>query len=163
MRRPNSGEAAVVGGNRLFGCSPPAGKPLTGGNRQLRSAGRSSEVVVVLGRLNSGERMLAGGECVVGGRTPAKPRWSEVMIFLDVFLRRRSPCPEENVSSDEQGAHRKTVLRQVAQLRGANVGRRRVRGGRPNSGEAAVVGGNNLFGCFPPAGKLLPGGKRQLR
>ena len=97
--RSNYGEAAVVGGNRLFVCSPPAGKPLTGGNRQLRSAGRSSELVVGLGRV---------------------------------------------------------------QLRGANAGRRRVRGGRPNSGKAAMVGGNRLFGCFPPAERLLPGGNRQL-
>ena len=37
------------------------------------------------GEFTSGERMLAGGGCVVGGRTPAKPRWSEVMIFLDFF------------------------------------------------------------------------------
>ena len=35
--------------------------------------------------------------------------------------------------------------------------------GRPNSGEAAVVGGDHLFGCFPPAGKALPGGGRQPR
>jgi hypothetical protein len=27
---PNSGEAAVVGGDDLFGCSPPAEHPLTG-------------------------------------------------------------------------------------------------------------------------------------
>ncbi|MFZ2645968.1 MAG: hypothetical protein WAX47_06960, partial [Trichococcus flocculiformis] len=37
--------------------------------------------------VNSGERMLAGGRCVVGGRTPAKPLWSEVMIILCDFLR----------------------------------------------------------------------------
>ena len=89
----------------------------------------------------------------MGGRTPAKPRWSEVMIFLDVFLRQRSPCPEENASSDEQGAHRKTVLRRVAQLRG-----------RMNSGEALWSGGDDLFAMFSSGGKvLLPGGERQLR
>jgi len=33
-------------------------------------------------------------------------------------------------------------------------------GGRPNSGEAAVVGGDDLLGCSPPAGGLLPGGNR---
>ena len=32
---------------------------------------------------NSGEGMLAGGGSVVGGRTPAKPRWSVVMIFWE--------------------------------------------------------------------------------
>ena len=37
--------------------------------------------------LNSGEQMLAGVGSVAGGRTPAKPPWSEVMIFFDLFLR----------------------------------------------------------------------------
>ena len=46
--------------------------------------------------VNSDERMLAGGVCVVGGRTPAKPPWSEVMIILCVFLRQGSPSQEEN-------------------------------------------------------------------
>ena len=41
--------------------------------------------------------------------------------------------------------------RPLRQLRGANVGRRSVRGGRPNSGEAALVGGNNLLVSPPPA------------
>ncbi|MFZ2692491.1 MAG: hypothetical protein WAX71_04165, partial [Trichococcus flocculiformis] len=41
--------------------------------------------------LFSGERMLAGGGSVVGGRTPAKPLWSKVMIFLGYFLRREDP------------------------------------------------------------------------
>ena len=31
--------------------------------------------------VNSGERMLAGAVIMVGDRTPAKPLWSEVMIF----------------------------------------------------------------------------------
>ena len=85
------------------------------------------------------------------GRTPAKPRWSEVMIFWKYFLRQRSPLQEEVTSSVEQYAHRKTDLRRVAQLRGANAGRRRKNGRQLNSGEAAVVGGDNLLGCFPPA------------
>jgi len=95
--------------------------------------------------------MLAGGELFFGGRTPAKPKWSEVMIFLGVFLRQGSPFPEVVVSSDEAGAHQKTDLRRRAQLRGANVGRRGMHGGWLNSGEAAVVGGDDLFGGFPPA------------
>ena len=37
---------------------------------------------------SSGERMLAGAVIMVGGGTPAKPPWSEVMIFWDVLLRR---------------------------------------------------------------------------
>jgi hypothetical protein len=35
------------------------------------------------GHTNAGERMLAGGGCVVGGRTPAKPPWPEEMIFWE--------------------------------------------------------------------------------
>ena len=46
--RPNSGEAAVVGGDNLFGCFPPAGTPLTGRNRQLRWGGCSPEDGFVL-------------------------------------------------------------------------------------------------------------------
>ena len=38
---PNSGEAAVVVGNRLFGSSPPAGHPLTGAT----PAGKGSAVI----------------------------------------------------------------------------------------------------------------------
>ena len=98
-----------------------------------------------------GERMLAGGGCIVDDRTPAKPLWLEVMSFLDVFLRREDLCPELVVSSDEESAHRKTASRQVVQLRGANAGRRTLHSGRPNSGEAAAVGGDDLFGCYSPA------------
>jgi len=46
------------------------------------------------GYLNSGERMLAGGGCVVGGRTPAKPQGSEVIVFWEDFLRRETVSPE---------------------------------------------------------------------
>ena len=45
-------------------------------------------------------------------------------------------------------------LRLVAQLREENVGRRRLRCRRPNSGEAAVVGDNRLFGPLPPAKEI---------
>ena len=41
--------------------------------------------------LSSGEGMLAGGELAEGGGTPAKPRWSELMIFLGVLLRQGTP------------------------------------------------------------------------
>jgi hypothetical protein len=50
--------------------------------------------------LNYGEGMLAGGGCVAGVCTPAKPRWSEVIVFLDVLLRREDRYPEENVTSE---------------------------------------------------------------
>ena len=58
--------------------------------------------------INSDERMLAGGGCVVGVCPPAKPPWSEVMIILCDFLRQKGAFPEVGVSSDEWGAHRKT-------------------------------------------------------
>ena len=51
--------------------------------------------------------MLAGGRRIVGRCTPAKPLWSEAMIFLEVVLRQGSPLQEETASSDEPGAHRK--------------------------------------------------------
>ena len=81
VRRPYSGEAAAVGGDDIFGCSPPAG----------------------------------------------------------------GLCPELSASSDERCAHRKKVLCWVVQLRGANAGRRTLRGGRLNFGEAEAVGGDDLF------------------
>ena len=40
---------------------------------------------------SSYERMLAGVDCVVGGRTPAKPPWSEVIVFWGGFLRQSTP------------------------------------------------------------------------
>ena len=45
---------------------------------------------------------------MVGGRAPAKPPWSEVMIILCDFLRQKGAVPEVGISSDEWGAHRKT-------------------------------------------------------
>jgi hypothetical protein len=31
--------------------------------------------------------MFAGADCISAGSTPAKPPWSEVMIFFDLSLR----------------------------------------------------------------------------
>ena len=67
---PNSGEAAVVEGDDLLGRFPPARKPLTGGG------------------------------CMEGGRTPAKPSWSEVIVFRDLLLRREDHYPEEIGTSE---------------------------------------------------------------
>ena len=52
--------------------------------------------------------MFAGGEGIVRGHTPAKPLWSEVIVFWEALLRRKDRCPEEIASSDERGAHRRT-------------------------------------------------------
>ena len=43
---------------------------------------------------------------MVRGHTPAKPQWSEVIVFSDVLLRQSTPLQEETASSDEQCAHR---------------------------------------------------------
>ena len=94
---------------------------------------------------SSGEGMRAGGERAEGGRTSAKPPWSEVIIFWGVFLRQSTPLQEETASSDEASAHRKWWWRPRVQLLRENAGRSRLRCGRPNSGEAAVVGGDDLF------------------
>ena len=69
-------------------------------------------------------------------------------------LRRSRRSQKEKVSSGEKVAARKTALRQIAQLREENVGRRRLRCRRPNSGDAAVVGDNRLFGPLPPAKEI---------
>ena len=56
--------------------------------------------------ISSGE-MFAGGEDIVRGRTPAKPQWSEVMIFWYLLLRQRSSLQEETASSDKSVVYRK--------------------------------------------------------
>ena len=64
------------------------------------------------------------------------------------------------VSSDERGARRSTAVLQIAHLRRANAGRRRMFFGRLNFGEAVVVGGDDLCGCAPLAKVTLIGGER---
>ena len=65
------------------------------------------------GELSSGERMLAGGRRFPGGCIPAKPPWSEVIIFVYLLLRQSSPyrrwCCAGEFSSGERmfaGGHR---------------------------------------------------------
>ncbi len=48
--------------------------------------------------VSSDEGMLAGGDCIANDCTPAKPLWSEVIIFWDVLLRREYRCPEMRVA-----------------------------------------------------------------
>ncbi|OUL07887.1 hypothetical protein B0533_11640 [Sedimentibacter sp. SX930] len=56
--------------------------------------------------------MLAGGGCIAGGRTPAKPPWSEVIVFLDVFHRREdhlSEVTEKEINAKADGLQRLLV------------------------------------------------------
>jgi hypothetical protein len=41
--------------------------------------------------------MLAGVGCLAGVCLPAKPQWSEVMIFLELLLRQKGFSPEKKI------------------------------------------------------------------
>ena len=58
---------------------------------------------------NSGERMLAGGESLSGGRPPAKPSRPEVTFYRDLHLRQGPSSPAENASAGERVTPRRTV------------------------------------------------------
>ena len=95
----------------------------------------------MVGMLNSGEAAAVGGDNLFGCFPPAG-----------------GLCPELGVSSDEKDAHRKR-----GSHREFNSGERMLAGGgcvvgRLFSGEAAVVGGDDLLEGFPPAEVLLTGG-----
>ena len=76
---------------------------------------------------NSGERMLAGGESLSGGRTSAKPRRPEVTFPWDRQLRQGPPSPAENASACERVAPRRTACVPAT-----------------NSGERMLAGGESL-------------------
>ena len=94
------------------------------GHRKIDSAGE----------INSGERIFAGGEGVVRGLTPAKPRWSEVIVLWCLLLRQNSPLPEETASSDKSIDHHKIDC-----------------AGEINSGERMFAGGEGLVRGHTPA------------
>ena len=94
------------------------------GHRKIDSAGE----------INSGERIFAGGEGVVRGLTPAKPRWSEVIVLWCLLLRQNSPLPEETASSDKSIDHHKIDC-----------------AGEINSGERMFAGGEGVVRGLPPA------------
>ena len=129
---------------------PPANNPLTEGNRQLRRAHCSSEVISCrihqLRGANAGRRSLHGrrrNSCeaaVIGGNN-----------LLVSSPPANNPLTEGNRQLRRAHCSSEASPRPLRQLRGANVGRRSVRGGWPNSGEAALVGGNNLLVSPPPA------------
>ena len=76
---------------------------------------------------NSGERMLAGGQALSGGRTSAKPRKPEVTVYRDLHLRQGPPSPAENASAGERVAPRRTACVPAT-----------------NSGERMMAGGESL-------------------
>jgi hypothetical protein len=78
---------------------------------------------------NSGERMLAGGESLSGGRTSAKPRRPEVTFSWDCQLRQGPPSPAENASAGERVAPRRTAC-----VPATNSGERMLAGGQALSG-----------------------------
>ena len=126
--RLNSGEAAVVGGDRLLGCFPPARGlcPELGASSDEKGVHRKT---VLRRYVNSGDRMLAGGGCMVARLNSGVAAAVGGDNLFGCFPPAGGLCPELGVSSDEEGSHRKTELRRVAQLRGANAGRRKLRGG----------------------------------
>ena len=83
--------------------------------------------------LSSGEGMLAEGRSVAGGRTSVKPPWSEVMIFLGVFLRQGTPLQEETLIGRQTAPEKSPPAREcspeesawwAAELRRSRRGRR---------------------------------------
>ena len=78
---------------------------------------------------NSGERMMAGGESLSGGRTSAKPRRPEVTFPWDIHLRQGPSSPAENASAGERAVPRRT-----ASVPATNSGERMLAGGQALSG-----------------------------
>ena len=88
---------------------------------------------------NSGERMLAGGESLSGGRTSAKPRRPEVTFPWDRQLRQGPSSPAENASAGERVAPRRTVCVPAT-----------------SSGERMMAGGESLSGVRTSAKPRKP-------
>ena len=109
---------------------------------------------------NSGERMMAGGESLSGGRTSAKPRRPEVTFPWDRQLRQGPSSPAENASACERVAPRRTAC-----VSATNSGERMLAGGESlsgglTSGEAEPTGGDISLGPPAPARAVFAGGKR---
>ena len=76
----------MIGGDDVFGYSPPAGSPLPEESASSDKEGAR--------RSWCGAKEFTSGERMLAGRTPAKPRWSEVMMFLGCSPPAGSPLPE---------------------------------------------------------------------
>ena len=79
-----------------------------GTGRQLRQGSASRRTACVL-VTSFGERMMAGGESLSGGRPPAKPSRPEVTFYRDLHLRQGPSSPAENASAGERVAPRRTA------------------------------------------------------
>ena len=107
----SSGERMLAGGESLSGGRPPAkpsqpevtfyrdlhlrqgpSSPAENASAGERAVPRRTACVPAI---NSGERMLAGGQALSGGRTSAKPRKPEVTVYRDLHLRRELPSPDQ--------------------------------------------------------------------
>ncbi|CZQ96519.1 hypothetical protein SAMN04488048_10654 [Trichococcus flocculiformis] len=109
-----------------------------GTGRQLRQ-GSASRRTACVSATNSGERMLAGGQALSGGRPPAKPSQPEVTFYRDIHLRQGPPSPAENASAGERVAPRRTACVLATSF-----------------GERMMAGGESLSGGRPPAKPSRP-------
>ena len=78
---------------------------------------------------SSGERMMAGGESLSGGRPPAKPSRPEVTFYRDIHLRQGPSSPAENDSACERGAPRRRAC-----VPATSSGERMLAGGQAYTG-----------------------------
>ena len=141
----NSGERMLAGGESFSGCrtsvkpsrpevtfyrdlhlrqGPPS--PAENASAGERVAPRRTACVPAT---SSGERMMAGGESLSGGRTSAKPRKPEVTFYRDLHLRQGPTSPAENASAGERAVPRRT-----ASVPATNSGERMLAGGQALSG-----------------------------
>ncbi len=172
----NSGERMLAGGESFSGCrtSVKPSRPEVTFYRDLHlrqgpsspaenaSAGErvAPRRTACVPATNSGERMMAGGESLSGGRTSAKPRRPEVTFPWDRQLRQGPSSPAENASACERVAPRRTAC-----VSATNSGERMLAGGESlsgglTSGEAEPTGGDISLGPPAPARAVFAGGKR---
>ena len=83
--------------------------------------------------ISSGE-MFAGGEDIVRSLPPAKPRWSELIVFWYLLLRQSRSSQEETASSGKRVGHRKIDS-----------------AGEINSGERMFAGGEGIVRGYTSA------------
>ena len=149
------GERMLAGGESLSGGRPPAkpsrpevtfyrdlhlrqgpSSPAENDSPGERVAPRRTACVPAT---SPGERMLAGGESLSGGRPPAKPSRPEVTFYRDLHLRQGPSSPAENASAGERVTPRRTVCVPAT-----------------NSGERMLAGGESLSGVRTSAKPRKP-------